>query len=123
MGLMRVEYDSEKNALRLMPDGESAVVIVRRVEARGVIDVAGGGRLAGIELSGLRAEQLLGWKGSETDVEGGTAYFAISEGDDHNTRSVGVVVALELVANDALLAIVIPRRGEGYEISYPSGNQ
>jgi hypothetical protein len=38
-------------------------------------------------------------------------------------RSVKVLLWTEFDRDDELVAIAIPRRGDGYEISYPSGNQ
>lgn len=122
------------NALRITPGptpGPAAAS--ERIALDAVIDVSTGGRLIGVELR---------FPGSRTDMDAllrdwlvdaqtapyvtaqadGTAYIELSTADDDNVRSAQAIVSAEL-AGGALLAVTLPRRGHGYEISYPSGNR
>jgi len=115
--------------LRLTPSDGWIGEVVRRESVVGIIDVAEGGRLAGVEVAGLSRSILSTWlnragnSDSLTVADDGTAYFVISDGDDRNVRSVNIAVSVESGRNDELLSLAIPRRGAGYEISYPSGKQ
>jgi hypothetical protein len=103
------------------------------VEIQAVIDVMSGGRLAGIELRFTdtvvpAATLMRAWSSDPvtspwvTIPDDDTAYIALSSDDDGPVRSTNVAVATEMV-DDAIVSILIPRRGHGYEISYPSGNR
>lgn len=130
---MRLLHDSEHNALRLTLDDLPDVAGVDRL--RGLVDVAAGGRLVGIELRTGEAEsdlrqRLRRWlvdpvAGEYVTVDpDGTVYIELTTGDpDDDVRSTDVDLNVELDASGELLSIAIPRRGAGYEISYPSGNR
>ena len=101
----------------------------------GVVDVAANGRLVGIELRANASEdetrrRLRRWlsdpvAGEFTAVEpDGTAYIELTVGEpDEEVRSSALDLLMETDANGDVVAVVIPRRGPDYEISYPSGNR
>lgn len=121
---MQLDYDGATNTLRLTPSGEFTDTVMRQVESQGIIDIADGGRLAGIEITGIDASDVERWHRATVSLaDDGSAYFVISVGDDRHVRSVSVDVLLEFGSSAELVGVAIPRRGEGYEISYPSGNQ
>ncbi|MGH9175020.1 MAG: DUF2283 domain-containing protein, partial [Vicinamibacterales bacterium] len=51
------------------------------------------------------------------------AYIQLSPDEEGEFRSTRLRLTAEYNAVGELIGIVIPRRGDGYEISYPSGNQ
>lgn len=122
---MRLRVDRERNALVVTPDIEDEPA--REVRADGTIDVGTGGVLLGVEvrrvagLEGL-AERFAGW-GSAATVDGGAAYVALMAGDDSQARSAEIGVAVGLDERGRVASLSIPRRGAGYEITYPSGNR
>jgi hypothetical protein len=93
-----VLVDFAANAIGLRVPG------LDRCEAStGVLDVGANGRLLGVEIN-------------ET-------YITVMESSQHQesyTRS--TVVALTISGDDPAY-VAIPRRGSGYEITYPSGNE
>lgn len=102
--LRGIEVDVAANTLSLML-GEASTTATERVPA--TIDVGTGGRLIGVELP--------------------SAYIDVMEpetGTEHLIRSVEVEVSVEREREGgAAVAVTVPRRGAGYEITYPSGNQ
>ncbi len=132
---MRLIYDSEKNALRLVLDDEDADAAAVTTAVQGVVDVATNGRLVGVELRSAAGEdsarrRLRRWladpvAGEFTSVESdGTAYIELTVGDPHEeVRSSPLDLLIETDAAGELVAVVIPRHGPDYEISYPSGNR
>lgn len=122
---MRLRVDREANALVVTPGGE--IQPTREVRVGGTIDVGAGGALLGVEVRrsvGLPvlSQGFAGW-GSVVSVEGGAAYVALMAGDDSNARSAAVEVGVGLDASGSVTSLTIPRRGAGYEITYPSGNR
>lgn len=100
--LRGIEVDVAANTLRLLV-GEGTATATERVPA--TIDIGTGGRLVGVELPG--------------------AYIDVMEpesGTEHLTRSAEIAVTVEREGG-AAIAVTVPRRGDGYEITYPSGNQ
>jgi hypothetical protein len=70
------------------------------------LEVGTGGRLLGIDVDGR--------------------YLTVSEpalADLALARSIAAPVTLHFTADGSLAALDIPRRGNGYEITYPSGNR
>ena len=70
------------------------------------LDMGTGGRLLGVEVEGR--------------------YFVVSEltpADLALARGVAAPVTLRLAPDGSPAAVEIPRRGDGYEITYPSGNR
>jgi hypothetical protein len=118
-------YAPADNTLRLDIAGS---VAVRTLEIEGILDVAEKGHLIGVELSGSPGA-LRRWladpggAGLTTVAADGSAYMELSPPPIGAVRSVKVLLWTEFDRDDELVAIAIPRRGDGYEISYPSGNQ
>lgn len=135
MGLtMRLSYRSSENTLRLTLDQESGEV-VRTEHIDGCIDIAEQGRLVGIELQGdgiSLADAFSTWledgvARDYVELEGDDAYVALSapheEFSPQHIRTADLQIRAELDRDDHLVALAIPRRGHGYEISFPSGNR
>lgn len=102
--LRGIEVDVAANTLSLLL-GEATTTATERVQA--TIDIGTGGRLIGVELP--------------------CGYIDVMEpeaGAEHLTRSADAEVTVERErAGGAAVAVTVPRRGTGYEITYPSGNQ
>jgi hypothetical protein len=95
-----------------------------------------GGRLVGIELLGpatfdLR-QAMASWltdsiASEYVSVANDSAYIELSAAAEasmnEQSRSVAAVFDAELDSAGQLVALLIPRHGAGYEITYPSGNQ
>lgn len=124
------------NALRLSSTSDvSATGDVVKIDVPAVIDIASEGRLLGVELSfaGLSldpASAMQLWLRRVTApspilIDGDTAYIELSsfpEDGSHVTRSVAIDAVVQ-VLDGFVVAVDVPRRGHGYEISYPSGNR
>lgn len=131
---MRLSYRSTENTLRLTLDEESGEV-TRSTAVDGCIDIAEQGRLVGIELSGNGLDLpalLTTWLRDRVarnyvELDGDDAYIALSAPHEdippQHVRTADLTVTAELDGDDHLVAIAIPRRGHGYEISFPSGNR
>ena len=131
---MRLSYDPDSDALRLTLD-DSGAGPVRCVTLPGYIDMGESGRLIGIEVSAAGsldlAHALSLWTHDAdaapyVDVSAASAYIQLSvsaDTDVANTREAPATLAAEIDASGNLIAIGIPRRGAGYEITYPSGNR
>ncbi len=131
---MCLTYWPRENALRFALGSEPRPV-ARTVEGIGVLDLGEQGRLLGLEISaapGLDLQRALHtWydrhrTGGWLSLSAGSAYLRlvpehVARASRH-ARSVQVRLALELDEQGRLLALVLPRRGEGYELSAPSGS-
>lgn len=82
---------------------------IEQCTATGIIDVGEGGRLLGIEV--------------EIGASGESFHVEIDPPSGSLSRTVTTTVMVETDASGIVSAIVVPRRGPGYEITYPSGNQ
>lgn len=105
--LRSIDIDLAANTLRLAltePDAEQATTTV---EAEATIDIGTGGRLMGVELPDLYVDVMPPEPGTEHLIRSATATIGIERAGEGATPC----------------ALVIPRRGDGYEITYPSGNQ
>jgi hypothetical protein len=103
--LREIAVDLTANTLRLsFRDG----TVSGETDAEpATIEVGTGGRLVGIELAAGYVDVM--------EAEPGT---------EHLTRRAAAEVAVERErGSGALVAMTLPRRGAGYEITYPSGNQ
>ncbi|MCM8749606.1 DUF2283 domain-containing protein [Thermomicrobiaceae bacterium CFH 74404] len=127
-------YQPRENALRLVlgPEPRPAA---RTVEGTGILDLGEQGRLLGLEISappGLDLRQAFcPWQertGFPEWLSLGTAsaYLRLVPEPlaqaSRQARSVSVRLAMELDEQGTLLAVILPRRGEGYELSSPSGS-
>lgn len=77
--------------------------------ADAMIDVGEGGRLLSIEIVPLAGDEPV-----VIDIDPPAGALS---------RTASVTVTIERDEDGALAAVVLPRRGAGYEITYPSGNQ
>jgi hypothetical protein len=104
--LRSIEVDLAANTLRLaLADGDAADITSETLPA--TIDVGVGGRLHGVELA-----------------EGYVDVMPPEAGAEHLTRSAIATVTVERERGSGMLAtVIVPRRGAGYEITWPSGNQ
>lgn len=124
---------TKRNTLRFTVRPEPAT-LAPGPQLRGTVDIAEGGRLLGVELD-LGQAPALGapWRcmpsASDTpQFDPATAVFylpirLIAPIAGSSTRSASVTVETFAGDDGGLVAIEIPRRGAGYEIAYPSGNQ
>lgn len=103
LSVARVTVDLRRNVLLLhLGDREVAGDAPLLGEHLGILDVGANGWLLGVQV--------------------GEAYYAVADaapGTDHLARSSEARV---IILPDQP-AIVVPRRGPGYELSFPSGNQ
>lgn len=106
-----ISVDLKRNRLTLHVRDASAVHPGGRsrpssASSVATLDVGTGGRLLGVELGGR--------------------YLTVSEpepADAALARSIEAPVTLYSDDDGAAMAIDVPRRGSGYEITYPSGNR
>ena len=132
---MQLSYESSNNSLRLTLDGAHEPPSIR-IGLAGYVDMGAGGRLVGVELLGPAAadmRNMLGcWLADATageylSVADDSAYIELSTSEEatanEQTRTAEAVLSADLDDRGQLLALSIPRRGAGYEITYPSGNQ
>ena len=132
---VQLSYESADNRLRLALDGEDTAP-AKQLSLRGYVDMGVGGRLVGIEMLGPDAfdlrQALARWlddeiAGEYLSVAGDSAYIELSTPEEpsitEQTRSVEAMFGADLDSGGLLIAVSIPRRGTGYEITYPSGNQ
>jgi hypothetical protein len=125
---MRILLDLRRNTLELRLR-ESARAPETWVRVPATIDMGEAGQLLGVEvdLTGSPPDATP-WEAGEVgfgvyDPAWRSLYLEIGEAEDRNTRSVPVEVRAGLDARGSLTSVEIDRRGAGYEISYPSGNQ
>ena len=103
--LLALEVDLATNTLRLVLDADAKEAASESEAA--TIDIGTGGRLVGVELAG-----------GYIDV------MPPEPGTDHLIRSADARIEVERErGSGAITALVVPRHGAGYEITYPSGNQ
>jgi hypothetical protein len=132
---LQLSYESANNSLRLTLDG-AGIAPAQRMRLRGYVDMGVGGRLIGIEMLRPDAfdlrQALEHWLADEVageylSVAGDSAYIELSTPEEasinEQTRSVEAVFDAALDAGGQLVALAIPRHGDGYEITSPSGNQ
>jgi uncharacterized protein YuzE len=131
---VRLSYRSAENILRLTLDEESGKAVKSRT-FDGMIDIAEQGRLVGIEIEADRqelSEMFSSWLNDRVaknyvEIDDSGVYVVLSAPSEdipeQHIRTAELPLTTELDANEHLVAIVIPRRGHGYEISFPSGNQ
>lgn len=132
---MRLTYRPRENTLRLTLD-EGRASAAGSVELPGYVDIGEGGRLMGVEV--LARDEidlpraLAPWLADPVAAEWVTlepesAYIELSAPEEkldrEQVRATRATLRAELDESRRLLALAIPRRGAGYEISYPSGNR
>ncbi len=131
---MRLSYHSDENTLRLTLDHPSEPA-VDCLEMDGMIDIAEQGRLVGIEIDtgGIDLVRIMApWLENEVagryvELESDAVYVTLTTPDERipaqHIRTAGLRLRMDLDRAGHLAGIAIPRRGNGYEISFPSGNQ
>lgn len=126
---MELTHDSATNTLRLtLANHERPVDPTHTTNIDAILDIGEGGRLIGVEFPADEA-QLSQWlrdpiaSAFVTHEHDGRAYIQITTASDGTARSTPIRVTVEYNADGDLTALAIPRRGHGYEVSYPSGNQ
>ncbi|MGH2558334.1 MAG: hypothetical protein ACRDJH_04650 [Thermomicrobiales bacterium] len=119
---MKITVDIRANTLRC--EFASSRPIARVRSAPAVLDVGEGGRLIGVDVEHPSvALPANGEPAATLDPATGSLYIALEASTDRHARSARVIV--ELATDDAgiLAALIVPCRGAGYEITYPSGNR
>jgi len=88
------------------------------------IDIGEGGRLLAVEAA-VGDLRLAGGPppGVSDDPVAGTVAIELDRQATGAVRSAAIEVGLVVDAAGTLLAVEVPRRGAGYEITYPSGNR
>ena len=125
---MDLTYDSDTNSLRLTPTPSGVCSAPSHVDTLdAILDIGESGRLIGVEFPS-DATSLTHWQRDPATSpfithDDGRAYIQITTGNAGASRSTPITVSAEYDAAHHLTTIAIPRRGHGYEISYPSGNQ
>lgn len=105
--LRSLEVDLTTNTLRLLLSESGGEEATHTERLPATIDVGAGGRLLGVEL-----------ESGYVDV------MPAQAGTEHLMRSARVEIAVEMgEGSNQPVALVIPRSGAGYEITWPSGNQ
>jgi hypothetical protein len=94
----------------------------------GLIDVGEAGRLLGLEVDFSAAADVLEHLAGDhlpkiCEVDDNRLYVSIMADEGDQSRSARVTLRVGLDQNRRPVELVIPRRGEGYEITYPSGNR
>jgi uncharacterized protein YuzE len=93
------------------------------------IDIGEAGRLLGVEIDLSTSPQCAEpWTRAapppgDFDPATGSLYIALDSRVDDLARTATGTALTGIDRNGRLMTVEIPRRGEGYEISYPSGNQ
>lgn len=119
---MKLTVNTRANTIRFDLDTTGAPILRRTLPA--VLDVGAGGRLIGIEVELAGAAAPAPDEPAATiDPATDSLYIAIEEHTDRHLRSAQVTVELATDAAGRIAALTIPRRGAGYEITYPSGNR
>lgn len=114
---LRVVVDAAENTLRLMIPAAGPVTAAGPltpesiVSSRAVLDVGEAGRLLGLEIA-------TGGDGSPEPW-----YLELEDAPGDQIRSVPVVVSVARTADDEPVWVDLPRRGDGYELTFPIGNQ
>lgn len=130
---MHLVHDRATNTLRLRLDRDTGTAGAPPEQVSGIIDIAEGGRLVGLELTPPEGIIATDWMSQWLDdpiagewvtiEDDGRVYIQLTTGDDRHVRSTPLTLLADHESGSRLRAISIPRRGAGYEISYPSGNQ
>jgi hypothetical protein len=100
------------------------------VVSPGTIDVGEDGRLIGLEvdLSNVSSDSRhqfadLMCRSPAINIDDVSLYLSILPDTGGQSRSAALNVIVGLAANGLPATLTIPRRGAGYEITYPSGNR
>lgn len=124
----RVFLDLPRNTLELrLREGAGDPVTWEALPA--TLDIGEAGRLLGIELDlSNRGAMCRPWRTSapptgEFDPVAETLFVPLDAQPDGQVRSATTTVRGGADADGCLVSVEVPRRGVGFEISYPSGNR
>ena len=104
---MRIDFDATTNAL-IFNLGEGAPDDLAVAGLAATLDIGARGRLLALTVE---------------LPSGDEAEIVIDPADDPLSRAARVRVTATLDAGGGLRRVTLPRVGQGYEITYPSGNQ
>lgn len=113
---MRVVVDSGRNMLRLLITNEAILAVENAGDAptvqtrQAILDVGEAGRLLGLEVT----------DGDDADDPW---YLELEDAPGDQLRSVAVIVDVARNPAGQPVWVDLPRRGEGYELTFPIGNQ
>ena len=110
-----VEWIPARNVLRLWLRD---LPLSAQSDARAPLDVGAQGVLLGLELP---ADAALG--PGRRDAAGEPCYVTVAEPSGSQWRSVEVAVEVLAGPDGEAAAVDVPRRGDGYEITYPRGSR
>ena len=128
MNPLRIALDLRRNTLEFRLRDEVGEPVVWETRPA-TVDIGEAGRLLGVEIdlstAPGRAEP---WTTAspppgDFDPTTGSLYIPLDARVDPLARTATATARTGVDRDGRLLSVEIPRRGEGYEISYPSGNQ
>jgi hypothetical protein len=129
---MHLTFDRERNMLWVSLRADAGDDLPGQPRDA-LVDVSTQGRIVGVELDlgdvATASAVLQEWladplAGAWTSIDrDGSAYVQLSASDVDAVRSARVSVVPRYTRSGMLAAFGIPRRGTGYEITYPSGNR
>ena len=128
MNPLRIVLDLRRNMLEFRLRGEEAEPAVWEMRPA-TVDIGEAGRLLGVEIDLSTApERAKPWTTDspppgEFDPTTGSLYVALDSRVDRLARTATATARAGIDRDGRLMRVEIPRRGEGYEISFPSGNQ
>ncbi len=114
---LHVVVDALHNTLRLMipgagPDHASELTTPESiVSSQAILDVGEAGRLLGLEITSGRHGEAEPW------------FLDLEDAPGDQLRSVQVIVSVARTAGGDPIWVDLPRRGDGYELTFPVGNQ
>lgn len=123
---VKITVDAAANTIRFRLSGDATADASTAIRAAGTIDIGEQGRLLGVEVETPPDAAWTVPPASSALVQGGgdgTFYIALDRDTGRHARSVPVEVSLRLTPARLLAEVIVPRRGAGYEITYPSGNR
>ena len=105
---MLIVVDTARNVLEfeLAPDARAG----KWRQAEADLDIGERGRLLGLDLHLSESAQPV-------------SSIVVDDRPDPYARTARVTVECGFAADGSLVRVILPRRGPGYEISYPSGNE
>ncbi len=125
----QVGVEAGGDTIRLFLAADQPTTPTAQHQLPGVLDIGEAGALLGVEIDLCPAPSLqfpsVGVVPAlEHDREAGTCYVELARASQSGQiRSVPVTVRVLSTDQGTAVVVEVPRRGHGYEISYPSGNR